>query len=306
MQQIVARPSGAQYEITSGDHRVVVVEVGGGLRVYDMAGQPVLDGYGEAELAPSGAGQVLAPWPNRIRDGRYTWQGQSYQLDLSEPVHFNALHGLVRWVPWRLVAASESAVTLGYDLPARPGYPWSLALSTTWSVGPDGLRAEHSATNLSAAPAPYGLGAHPYVTVPGVALDELTVTVPAASRLLLDGRKLPIGAAKVAGGDYDFSAGRRLGAARLDTAFGDLPMGGSTVTLSTVDGSRAVKVWADGSFRWWQLFTGDGLAAPRSRRALGVEPMTCPPDAFHSGRDLVTLAPGETWRGAWGITPSLG
>jgi aldose 1-epimerase len=306
MQQIVARPSGAQYEIQSGDHHAVVVEVGGGLRAYEVAGQQVLDGYGEAELAPASAGQVLAPWPNRIRDGQYTWQGQRYQLDLSEPAHFNAIHGLVRWVPWRLVAATESSVTLAYDLPARPGYPWPLALSTTWSVGTDGLRAEHTATNLSGGPAPYGFGAHPYLTVPGVAVDELTVTVPAASRLLLDGRKLPIGAAKVAGGDYDFSAGRRLGAARLDTAFGDVPMGGSTVTMSTVDGSRGLAVWADGAFRWWQLFTGDGLAAPRTRRALAVEPMTCPPDAFHSRRDLVTLAPGETWRGSWGITPALG
>jgi aldose 1-epimerase len=135
--------------------------------------------------------------------------------------------------------------------------------------------------------------------------------VPAAVRLLLDTRKLPIGAAKVAGGDHDYTAGRRLGAARLDTAFGALPTGGSAVRLSAVGGVKdlgRVKdlvVWADGAFRWWQLFTGDGLAGPRSRRALAVEPMTCPPDAFHSGRDLVVLAPGETWHGSWGITPSL-
>jgi aldose 1-epimerase len=32
--------------------------------------------------------------------------------------------------------------------------------------------------------------------------------------------------------------------------------------------------------------------------------MTCPPDAFRSGRDLVVLEPGETWQGAWGISPA--
>ena len=109
----------------------------------------------------------------------------------------------------------------------------------------------------------------------------------------------------MAGGEYDFSAPRQIGDAQLDTAFGELPPGPTAVRLSTVDGDRAVSVWADGAFRWWQVYTGDTLPAPRTRRAVAVEPMSCPPDAFSSGRDLVTLAPGESWHGAWGITPEL-
>ncbi len=70
---------------------------------------------------------------------------------------------------------------------------------------------------------------------------------------------LPIGAARVAGSEFDFAEPRRIGSHELDTTFGDLIRdvdGGSTVALSALDG-RSVEVWADGAFGWWQVFTGD-------------------------------------------------
>lgn len=304
--QKIGPPSGVQQVICSGDHEAVVVEIGGGLRAYRVAGRDVVDGYAEDEVAPAGTGQLLAPWPNRIRDGRYTFGGHVNQLALSEPDSHNAIHGLVRWMPWRQVGTDASSATLACTLPAQPGYPWTLDLAVTWSVGDGGLRAEHSATNLSGTPAPFGLGVHPYVTIPGVPVDDLMLTVPARTRLLVDARGLPIGAARVAGGDFDYGSPRRIGQERLDVAFGDLPQGGSRVTLSTVDDDRTVTVWADAAFGWWQVYTGDTLPSPRTRRSVAIEPMTCPPDAFHSGRDLVVLEPGQTWRGAWGITADLG
>jgi aldose 1-epimerase len=305
MQQ-TSPPSGTQWQIESGAHQAVVVEVGGGVRAYRVNGHDVLDGYGADEICPSAAGQVLAPWPNRIRDGRYSFDGEAYQLGLSEPAHHNAAHGLVRWMPWQVVSVGAGEVALECHLPAQPGYPWTVRLTTTWSIGPDGLRAAHTATNLSDRPCPFGLGTHPYLRVPGVPVEALRLSVPARSRLLVDARLLPIGLARVAGSEYDFGTPRSIGDAVLDVAFGELPSGGSEVTLSTVDDRCAVSVWADGAFRWWQVYTGDTLPAPRTRRAVAVEPMTCPADAFASGRDVVTLAPGETWRGAWGIRPRLG
>lgn len=298
-------PSGTQWQISSGTHQAVVVEIGGGVRAYRVGGRDVLDGYEERELCPGTAGQVLAPWPNRIRDGRYPFAGEVYQLPLSEPAPHNAAHGLVRWVPWRAVSVADSEVSLECLLAAQPGYPWTLRLTTTWSIGPQGLRASHTATNLSDQPCPFGLGAHPYLRLPGVPVESLRLSVPGRTRLLTDGRMLPIGAARVAGSEYDFGSARQIGGVKLDTAFGDLPPGGSTVTLSTVDGGCSVSIWADEAFGWWQVYTGDTLPAPRTRRSVAVEPMTCPPDAFSSGRAVVRLVPGETWHGAWGITPRL-
>lgn len=304
-------PSGQQWTIKSGDHEAVVVQVGGGVRTYRVAGADVVDGYAETEMAPASHGQILAPWPNRIRDGRYVYAGEPRQLALTEPATHNALHGLVNWARWRKAEAGHAGpasgdeVILEYDLPPQPGYPWPLALRTTWTVGPGGLRAYHAVTSLATAPCPFGFSVHPYLFVPGVAIGDLSLRVPARSRLLVDGRLLPIGAARVAGGEFDYTEPRRIGRAVLDTAFGDVIRdadGGSAVVLSASDG-RGVRLWADSAFGWWQLFTSDTLPGERHRRSIAVEPMTCPPDAFRSGRDLVTLEPGQTWHGTWGLTP---
>jgi aldose 1-epimerase len=293
---------GAQWTIASGGHEAVLVEIGGGLLAYRVDGVDVLDGYQPDELCPGYAGKVLAPWPGRIRDGRYSF-GQPQQVSLTEPPRHVALHGLVCWVPWRLVAQAPESVTVECLLVAQPGYPWPVLLRTTWSVGADGLRARHEATNLGREPCPFGLGVHPYLRLGDGPVDEWTLQVPGRSRLLLDSRLLPIGAAKVAGTELDYTEPRRIGPAVLDVTFGDLPADAadSAVTLSTAQ--RSLQVWADAGFRWWQVFSGDTLDAARARRSLAVEPMTCPPDAFRSGRDVLTLAPGQTWTGAWGIRP---
>jgi aldose 1-epimerase len=296
-------PSGEQWTIKSGDHEAVVVEVGGGLRSLRVAGIDVLDGYAEDEMCSFSAGQILAPWPNRIRDGRYVFAGETHQLGLSEPTRHNAIHGLVNWARWRTSHTSADALIVEYELPPQPGYPWPLLLRTTWTVGPDGLHATNAVTNVGVASCPFGWSVHPYLRIADVPIDELTLHLRARNRLLVDGRLLPIGAARVAGSEFDYTEPRQIGSAVLDTAFGDVirdDSGGSAVTLSTVDG-EGLRIWADAAFGWWQVFTCDTLPGERRRRSVAVEPMTCPPDAFRSGRDLVILSPGETWHGSWGI-----
>ena len=85
-------PSGYQIELARGDHRLTVVEVGGGIREYNVAGHPVIDGYGADEMCSSGRGQLLAPWPNRLEDGAYDFAGGHHQVALSEPANHNAIH----------------------------------------------------------------------------------------------------------------------------------------------------------------------------------------------------------------------
>jgi len=300
-------PSGTQWTIAFEDQTATVVEVGGGLRAYAAGGRDVIDGYAEDEISPNGAGQTLAPWPNRLRDGQYTFDGHTYQLPLSEPATHNAIHGLVRWLPWRLISHSGSEVTVGVDLPAQPAYPWTVTLTNRYALASGGLTVTHTAINLSADPAPFGLGAHPYVLPPAAGgVDDVWLGVPARSRLLLDGRGLPIGAAKVAGSDFDYTTAKRIGQTVLDTAFGEVirdESGVSAVTLAGPDGP-ATRIWADAAFGWWQIYTSDTTPGVRRRRSVAVEPMTCPPDALRSGRDLVVLKPGEPWSASWGVAPS--
>ncbi|HEY0001090.1 MAG TPA: aldose 1-epimerase family protein [Actinoplanes sp.] len=304
MTSVVAAQSGAQWTIEAGGRRAVVVEVGGVLRDYSVDGVPVVDGFGTDELSPASAGQILAPWPNRIRDGQYTFEGQPYRLALTEPARNNAIHGLANWGRWTLAEQAADSVTCEFVLPAQVGYPWWLTLRTTWTVSADGLRCDQQVVNSSGSNAPWGYSVHPYLQLAGVAVDDTVLHVPGKTRILADSRLLPIGTVSVAGTEFDFTAPRRIGNLVLDTTFGEIEHdadGVTEVTLAGPDGQPGVVVWADEKFKYWQVFTGDTLHGERFRRSVAVEPMTCPPDAFRTGRDLTVLAPGERWTASWGI-----
>jgi aldose 1-epimerase len=304
MTSVVAAKSGTQWSIEADGQRAVVVEVGGVLRHYSVGDTEVLDGFSAEEISPASAGQILAPWPNRIRDGHYTFDGQNQQLPLTEPARHNAIHGLVNWARWSAVEQSADAVTLEVEVPAQIGYPWWLRLRTRWSVSADGLRCDQEVVNLSGVNAPWGYSVHPYLQLPGVAVDDILLHVPGQTRIVADARLLPIGAVKVAGTDYDYTAPRRIGIQILDTTFGEIEHDADGITQVTIadPGSDAkVTVWADDKFKYWQVFSGDTLHGERFRRSVAIEPMTCPPDAFRTGRDLVVLEPGATWTASWGI-----
>ena len=306
MTSVVAAKSGTQWSIEADGHRAVVVEVGGVLRSYSAGDVQVLDGFEADELSPASAGQILAPWPNRIRDGHYTFEGQAYQLGLTEPARHNAIHGLANWSRWTLASRTDASVTLEFELPAQIGYPWWLTLRTTWTVSADGLRCDQEVINNGTTNAPWGYSVHPYLQLTGVAVNDIQLHVPGRTRILADARLLPIGAVKVTGTEYDYTEPRRIGDAVLDTTFGDIDHDADGITAVTIaDPASAAKVvvWADEQFKYWQVFSGDTLHGERFRRSVAIEPMTCPPDAFRTGRDLIVLEPGQSWSASWGIKP---
>ena len=299
-------PSGAQYELGHGRHHAVVTEVGATLRSYAVDGCAVLDGFDASALCDAGRGQVLAPWPNRLGDGRYSFEGRDAQAALDEPERHNAIHGLVRWLAWQVASRAQNVLAMRCVVEPQPGYPWRLGLVVEYRLGRDGLSVCATATNLDAAPAPFGIGFHPYVTVGTPVVDSAALAVPARRRLVTDERGLPTTSQAVAGSELDFSARRWVGATRLDTAFTDLVRDGdglARVELDDAAGGRGATVWMDERFGYVMVFTGDTLPPDRSRRAVAVEPMTCPPDALRSGTDVIRLDPGASWTGRWGITP---
>jgi aldose 1-epimerase len=299
-------PSGRQHLIRHGAQTAVVVEGGGGLRTYRLDDVDVLDGYAPTEMCTGGRGQVLLPWPNRIRGGRYTWDGREHQLPIDETDVGNAIHGLARWRSWRLRDSAEDRVVLGVRLLPRPGYPFLLDVTAAYALDRAGLAVTTTVANIGAAAAPYGYGAHPYLTVGTPSVDAAVLRVPAATYLPTDEARVPSGRAAVAGTAYDFRTGRRIGDAVLDVAFTDLARdadGHAEVTVSAPESARSVTLWMDGHHRYVQVFTGDTLAADRRRRGLAVEPMTCPGNAFATGVDVLRLEPGATVTSRWGIRP---
>ena len=299
----VAR-SGEQHELVHGERRAVVAEVGAGLRTYHVGGQARLDGYAQDEMCSSGRGQVLMPWPNRIEDGSYEFDGRQHQLPLSEAGAGNAIHGLVRWVAWRVAERGDDRVVLEHLLHPQPGYPFALALWVEYALDDAGLTVRTTATNVGAEPCPFGSGNHPYLTLGTPTVDALVLTVPAGSVLESGDRGLPGPAGPVEGTPLDFRAPRPIGTTRLDNAFTDLGRGADgnvRVELRDDAGGAELVLWADESYTHLQLFTGDPLPDV-ARRSLAVEPMTCAPNAFRTGEGVVRLEPGASWTGAWGIS----
>jgi aldose 1-epimerase len=304
--EAIRHPTGTQHRIAHGQQHATIVQVGGGLREYEVAGFPVLDGYGAEEVARVGRGQVLVPWPNRVADGRYGFGGETLQLPLSEPELGNAIHGLVRWSSWDLLEIAPSRARLGHVLWPQLGYPFTLLLELAYELSDAGLRVTIRAENAGRTPAPYGAGMHPYVRAELGGIEASVLRVGAEQWLEADERKIPTGRLlSVVGTSYDFLEPRRLEGVAMDTAFTGLLRDGdgtARAELRSADDARRVTVWMDGHFDYLMLFTGDGLPEGERRRSLAVEPMTCAPDAFRSGLGLLVLEPGEHVSASWGIS----
>jgi aldose 1-epimerase len=302
---VIVPLTGNQYQIRAGSYRATVTALGAGLRELHHGDRPLLHGYQPDELPPGGAGQLLIPWPNRIDHGEYSFNGADLQLALSEPTRSTAIHGLTRWAYWTTVSHEASAVLLRSEAHGQQGYPFSVEFDASYEVdAADGLRVAITARNRGSHPAPYGTGQHPYLHVPVESIDECELTLPATRYLPLDERGLPSGPAQAVDGTmYDFGKPRVIGDKSLDTPLTGLTRGehGRAWAQLAGNGSR-VSLWVGEGYRWLQVFTGDTLSPDRCRKAIAIEPMTCPPNAFVTGEDLVVLQPGEEVTHTWGVT----
>jgi aldose 1-epimerase len=295
-------PSGEQFEIRWRDQRAVIVEVGGGVREFTAGERPVLDPYPVGAMADGGHGIQLIPWPNRLADGRYRFDGTDYQVALTEPSKHNAIHGFLRWRSWHPAEQTDDRVVMAIRLYPLQGYPFTLDVEISYQLSDAGLTVTTTVTNAGERACPYGSGAHPYLSPGSGPIDEATLQFEAGRRILTDDRQLPAGTEPVAGSAFDFRNGRRLGDLSIDHAFTDLGrdnQGRSWVHLTGSDGRRS-DFWLDEHYPYVQLYTGDTLGPDRRRQGLGTEPMTCPPNAFQTGEGVIRLEPGQTASSSWG------
>jgi len=297
-------PSGEQYEIRCGDQWATIVEVGGGVRSYRHGERDVLDPYPVSAMCDGAHGTPLIPWPNRLADGRYRFDGTDYQVALTEPARHNAIHGFLRWRPWRPSEVAQDRVVMTTRLYPMSGYPFTVDVAIAYALSDEGLTVTTTATNIGDAACPFAMGQHPYLSPGAGPIDECTLQVDARTRIIAgEDRLLPVGTEPVDATPYDFGTPRRLGALQMDAAFTDLvrdASGRAWVRLTGPD-RRCAALWVDERYPVIELFTGDSLPPDRRRLGLGTEPMSAPPNAFQTGEHLVRLAPGQSVTGVWGV-----
>ncbi len=296
--------SGDQLVLAAHGYRAEIATVGATLRGLTHDGRPLVAGFDADAVRPVYRGAVLVPWPNRVGNGRYAFGGIEHQLALTEPDRGNALHGLVAWADFAVLDATDARITLRHRLVPQQGYPFDLLVEVTYALSPEGLAWSVRTTNVGAAAAPYGTGPHPYLVAGEGTVDDWLLTLPAGQVLEVDADTLlPLrrsAVEDVESGRYDFRAGRAIGTVFIDHALTSLTAD-AVVTLLAADGTGVGMRWDAAVLPWVQVHTADRPEPELNRAGLAVEPMTCPPDAFTTGDDLVVLAPGDVHEASWTI-----
>ncbi|GAA3569335.1 aldose 1-epimerase family protein [Microlunatus spumicola] len=297
--------TGREVVLRHGAYTASVVTLGASLRSLEHDGRPLVVAFHADRMRPAYRGTLLAPWPNRVVDGRYTFDGEDQQLPLTEPERGHALHGLLVWADWQVTALAEDSVTLTAELAPSAGYPHRLVVEGTYALDDDGLTTTVTARSLSGR-APYGTSAHPYLTAGGASLDATVLTLPADRYVETAGeRLLPAGERDVTDAPWpDFRTPTAIGDAMVDHAFTGLARaadGRARVRLEAPDGFAVEMTWGP-ELGWVQVHTADRPEPELNRVGLAVEPMTCPPDAFSTGEDVVVLDGVQEHTASWTIS----
>ncbi len=299
--------------LTCGDLRLTVSPFGASMlglsRSVGAETQEIITSYSGAKNKVGGQGDVLIPFPGRVRDGRYAFEGREHQMVKNDKETPSAIHGFLRSVIWEQQALSEDAVTFAtsFEGDAHAGYPFALRAQVTYTLSRTGFRCEFQIQNIGVGDAPVGAGFHPYLAVGTGLIDDNLLHVPFGSiqeykNLLPTGALLP-----VEGSPFDFRRPRAIGETVFNTCYLDPTRdesGLAHIRLSNAQTGRAVTVSLDSSCNYVVLYSGDPLPEAHRRRALAIEPMTCGTDALnHPAWGLVTLGSGERLSGSWQVTP---
>lgn len=297
--------SGSALTITAGGYTAEIASVGASLRTLRYDGRDLVVPFDADEIRPAFRGAVLAPWPNRVVDGKYSFGGTEHELALTEPKRHHALHGLVAWTDFRTVVHEPDRAVLATTVPAQEGYPFRVEVFVEYRVDDDGLHTTITGTNTGPDAAPWGTGPHPYLVAGTGRVDDWTLTLPAAQVLeVTEDRLVPTHLAPVHD-EFDLRSATRIGDRFIDHAYTGFDRGADETAsiVLTADDGHGVRVSFGPECGWVQVHTADHVVPEFHRAGLAVEPMTCAPDAFNAGADagLIVLEPGASSAASWTI-----
>jgi aldose 1-epimerase len=299
--------SGTQFVLEANGYAASIASIGATVRSLQYHGRNLLVPFDADQVRPFFRGAVLAPWPNRVVDGRYSFGEVEQQLSITEPLRGHALHGLVAWLDFAVVRQTTRRLVLGATIEAQSGYPHRVALEVEFMLDAGGFRTAVTAVNVGSNAAPFGIAPHPYLVAGEGRVNDWILELPARQILTVTpDRLIPLRLRDLEEDDlaaFDFRAPRTINDTFIDHAFTGLDRdeeGDATVRVTTNTGSGVALSW-DGECPWVQVHTADQLSPAIDRIGLAVEPMTCPPDAFNSGVNLRVLEPAGSADASWTI-----
>jgi aldose 1-epimerase len=265
----------------------------------------LLDGYkSEEEFATQRLknfkGSKLFPFPNRINQAQYTFEGKNYSLEKNFPQENNAIHGLVLetnfTVKNELANEAEARLELTYRSEGDSrGYPFRYELSITYTLSPTGFSCTTKAINTSDTEMPVGDGWHPYFKT-GIQLNDLFLQLPSDEILETDEKLIPTG--KLIKSDQ-FLKSSQVGSHLFDTCY-KVKGENKIVETELYDKAKDLRIilWQEtgkDKYNYLQIYI------PPQRDTIALEPMTCAPDAFNNSMGLIILKPGEVKEFTFGV-----
>jgi aldose 1-epimerase len=292
---------------------VIVPEAGCQCLSYRVGGLEVVAGPASPEAWRAhphrGGIPILFPWPGRIANARFVFNGDEYSLPINEPARGNAIHGFACEQAFRVERRGPYFVKTVLDSAEHPAldaiWHWPFVLEIDYEVG-NGLRLRARVRNTGKNAMPFGFGAHPYFHAPlgdGGSRDALLLQLDADSHWVLDARMNPTGTLEALTGKNDLRSPRQLQGATYDDVFRMAPAkdaGGVRARLIDPVLKLGIEMRADPAFGDFVVY------APRDSPMVALEPYTCAPDAFNLAARGVSagareLAPGETFEAGFEI-----
>ena len=236
-----------------------------------------LDESGISEYLAKYQSAVLFPFPNRLEDGRYTFDGKSYEFPINNSETNNAIHGFLHDKAFEVAAISNNILKLQYNDRINKSFPFNYSFGLVYTLSRDQIKIQFSIENNGEHSLPFGLGWHPYFQLDTI--EGSTLQFSADKKYTTTERLLPNGFE-----EYNNSI-IQIDKVSLDTAFN---LTAPTVTLKTASYELRLQTPED---CYLQIYT------PPDRQSIAIEPMTCIANAFNNGIGLKTVLPGEkyTW-----------
>ncbi|GAB3950467.1 aldose 1-epimerase [Spirosoma harenae] len=241
------------------------------------------------------------PFASRIPGGLYTFDGQQYALLINEIGHNNAIHGLVHkklfTVADQTAIDAHASITLQYEyLGDVAGYPFPFRFQVTYTLtdylSGSALSIRYNVTNTGTKHCPAGFGWHPYFTLGNSSVDDLTITLPARSAVMLDTDLQPVGYQP-----EEECSTIHLRSQELDNVYALTPteIGTAETKLASPNDDLQLVIGQEtgvGKLSYLICYT------PSSRDCIAIEPQTANVNAFNTGDGLTILEPGVQLTGS--------